>query len=276
MVDKEPKSMKIGIFDSGIGGLIIERGIIEALPGYDYHYLGDTARVPYGNRSPETICEMTKRATAYLLSRNCGLVIIACNTACAEALKHIQRIFLPTIDSDQRVLGVLAPAAEAAAEKTRSGRIGVLATRGTVSSNAFVNEFRKVLTGSFIFQQPAPLLVPLIENNGIKWIGPILDEYLEPLLLAKIDTLILGCTHYPFLKEIIREKVGPKIEIISQDEVIPERLAHYLERHPDFERKLSRGGTRIYEVTDCTNHTNTLAHFLCGDDIDLKEVRLER
>jgi len=159
-----------------------------------------------------------------------------------------------------------------AVKKTKTRRIGVLATRGTVFSSAFVNEIQKILPESFVFQQPAPLLVPLIENSGIKWIDPVIDEYLSNLLLAKIDTLILGCTHFPLLKDKIREKVGPKIEVISQDEIIPEGLKNYLARHKNFESELTQGGARTYEVTDSSEHTVSLARLLCGNGITITEV----
>lgn len=266
--------MKIGIFDSGLGGLLITRALTERLPEYDYIYLGDTARVPYGNRSQETIYEFTRQAVKYLFDQDCALVILACNTASAEALRRIQREYLPSQYPDRRVLGVLIPAAEEAVRVTQGGKIGVLGTNSTVNSGAFDREIHKLAPAAEVYQQAAPLLVPLIENDGTKWASPIVDEYLAPLLRANIDTLVLGCTHYPILKEMFRSKVGERVHVICQDEIIPAKLEDYLQRHPEFKTRLSKSSNRTYFVTDQTESTQKLARQLFGAEISLRLVNI--
>ncbi len=243
--------MKIGIFDSGLGGLIVMSGIVEALPQYDYVYLGDTARVPYGNRSQQTVYEFTKQAIEALFAKDCALVIVACNTASAEALRRFQEQELQNYPN-RKVLGVLVPAAEAAVAATKTNRIGVLATAGTVHSGAFAREIKKMRPNAEVFQHAAPLLVPLIENNGVEWAPPILASYLEPLLRQNIDTLILGCTHYPALRKEIEAIVGPDVAIIAQNECVPPKLQDYVSRHPEVARQLSRHASQVFYVTDHT------------------------
>ncbi|HHX58339.1 MAG TPA: glutamate racemase [Candidatus Moranbacteria bacterium] len=267
--------MNIGIFDSGLGGLIITRSLIRQLPKYNYFYLGDTARLPYGNRSQEAIYQFTKEAMDYFFQNNCGLVIIACNTASAEALPKIQQEYLPKNHPDKKVLGVIIPSAEEVAQYTKNQKIGILATQSTVHSKAFKREIKKLLPNAQVFQQAAPLLVPLIENQGIKWINPILDEYLKSLLSQKIDTLILGCTHYAYLKSIIRKRVGSKIKIISQDEFVPDKLEQYLINHSEIESLLNKNTNRTFCVTDLTANFQDLANKLFGEEIKLKKVNLK-
>ena len=262
--------MKIGIFDSGLGGLIITHGLIQALPQYDYLYLGDTARVPYGNRSRETVYNFTRQSVDYLIEHGCNLIIIACNTASAKGLRELQQNYIPTRHPGVKVLGVLIPAAEAAAQATKTKQVGVLATRSTVDSSAFSRELHKIDPGLKIALNAAPLLVPLVENDGLKWAGPILDEYLAPL--AGVDTLILGCTHYPYMKELIREKVGDKVTVISQDEIVPPKLADYLRHHPEIDRTLAKGGQRQFQVTDLTDDSRRLATELFGEPIKLEHI----
>ncbi|GAC1371139.1 MAG: glutamate racemase [Candidatus Saccharimonadales bacterium] len=262
--------MKIGIFDSGLGGLIIAHALTKTLPKYDYIYLGDTARVPYGNRSHDTVYEFTLQAVNYLIAEGCGLIIIACNTASAEALRRLQQTYLPGRHPHVTVLGVLIPAAEAAAAATRTGRIGVLATSGTVASGAFDRELSKLRPDLTIISQAAPLLVPLVEYDGLEWAQPILAAYLKPL--HGIDTLILGCTHYPFFKDDIRRQVGDGVAVISQDEFIPAKLAEYLGRHANLATRLTSGGTRRFAVTDKTDQAARLAENLYGRPIQLELV----
>jgi glutamate racemase len=262
--------MKIGIFDSGLGGLIITHAVSQALPQYDYLYLGDTARVPYGNRSREAVYEFTRQAVDYLIAQGCGLIIIACNTASAEALRRLQQDYLPQLHPEVTVLGVLIPAAEAAAAASRSGHIGVLATSGTVASGAFDRELQKLRPDSKIISQAAPLLVPLVEYDGLEWADPILAAYLKPL--TGIDTLILGCTHYPLLKDEIRRQVGEGVTVLSQDEFIPAKVSAYLEHHPELRGRLSTGGSVHFTVTDKTAQAVRLAAHLYGRDIELERV----
>ncbi len=264
--------MKIGVFDSGLGGLLIAHSLIQALPEYDYLYLGDTARVPYGNRSQETIYEFTRQAIDYLFHHGCSLIIVACNTASAEALRRIQQEYLPKQYPDRKVLGVLVPAVEAAIAASHNYHIGVLATRSAVDSKAFNREIAKRAPEMSVSAAAAPLLVPLVENGGTQWAEPILTAYLVPLKAKGIDTLILGCTHYPYLKHQIAAIMGPGVKLIGQDEVVPPKLAEYLHRHPDVNRKLSRNGRYEFHVTDLTPDAQRLAADLFGQPITLHHV----
>ena len=257
--------MKIGIFDSGLGGLIITKAIRAALPQYDYVYLGDTKRVPYGNRSHEVVHQFTREGVEHLFNKeNCGLVIIACNTASARALREIQREY-----KDKKILGVLIPAAE---EAVNFGKVGVLATEGTVASGTFIKEINKLNGRVKVFQNPAPMLVPLIEA-GEKNVKPFLVEYLEPLLKKNINALILGCTHYPILKKEIKEIAGKNIKIISQDEIVPKKLKDYLARHKEIERTLSKNKTANILVTDVTENVTKLSKKWFGS-LKIKLVEL--
>jgi glutamate racemase len=269
--------MKIGVFDSGLGGLIIMKAVKKALPEYDYVYLGDTKRVPYGNRSEEAVFEFTKQGVDYLFNKeNCAIVIIACNTASARALRKIQQEYLPKNFPDRKVLGVLIPSAE---ESAKYNRVGVLGTLGTVLSNTFPKEIKKLNKkihpangGTKVFQNSAPMLVPLAEEGEIKNAGPFIKKYLQPLLNKKINALVLGCTHYPIFKSEIRKEIakvsGKKIIVISQDEIIPKKLKDYFTRHPEVENKLSLGRSQTGEakkrtskilVTDVTHSVNKLS-----------------
>lgn len=263
--------MKIGVFDSGLGGLAIAQAIMARLPEYDYLYLGDTKRVPYGNRSQETIHQFVGEALNYLFASDCQLIILACNTASAEALRHSQQHYLPQHYPDRRVLGVLIPAAEAAVEQSAS-KVGVIATASTVESGSYARELERLKPGVSVTAQATPLLVPLVENNGLKYARVILEDYLEPLRQTGIDSLILGCTHYCLLKDMIREMVD--CPVVSQDEVVPEKLANYLERHPEIEGKLSRSGKREFQVTDLSPGYLEFVRQLTGTELDLELVAI--
>ena len=268
--------MKIGIFDSGLGGLFILKSIIKKLPQYDYFYLGDTQRTPYGTRSHAAVYQFTKEAVGYLFHQNCQLIILACNTASARALRKIQGEYLPKNYPSKRVLGVVIPTAEAIFEnKMEPKRIGTLATQGTVNSGAFIKEIRKINKEVKIFQQAAPLLVPLVENDGLKWAEPILRKYLRSLLSERINALVLGCTHYPILKNKIRKIIGKNIRIISQDGIIPAKLKNYLQRHSEIEKKLTQKRKRIFAVTDLTENFQHTAQKWLGRNIKLKKIRLK-
>ena len=233
--------MKIGIFDSGLGGLVIAKAIRESLPQYDYVYLGDTKRVPYGNRSEETIYEFTKEAVDYLFRKEkCAIIIIACNTISARALRKIQREYLHIHFPERRVLGVLIPAAE---ECMKFDKVGILATRSTVASGAFPKEIgklsKKLNRDISVYQNSAPMLVPLAEEGINEKVGPFIEQYLKPLLNKNINALVLGCTHYPLFKKEIRKHIGLKIKIISQDEIIPKKLQKYLIKHKEIMKQIS-------------------------------------
>jgi glutamate racemase len=244
--------MKIGIFDSGLGGLIVARAIRKKMPQYDYVYLGDTKRVPYGNRSAETVFQYTRECVDRLFKKeNCALVILACNTASARALAQLQEEF-----KNKKILGVLIPAAEEAA---KFRRVGVLGTAGTVASKSFPKEIKKLNRSAKVFQNSAPLLVPLAESGERASALPFLKSYLEPFAGKNIEALVLGCTHYPIFKKEIKKIVGRNIELVSQDEIVPQKLKDYLERHPEIEKKLSRKRTAKILVTDETETIDQLA-----------------
>lgn len=244
------RTQKIGIFDSGLGGLYVARAVAQALPHYDYAYLGDTLNVPYGGRSFEAIYELSEKAIRYLIeSQNCDLVIIACNTASVMALRKLQNEFLVQNYPDKRILGVIVPTLEAATELGAT-QIGLIATEYTVRSKIYDEEIVKITPRATIFAQPTPLLVPLIENHGEKYMPEVLSDYLEPLIAQGLDSLILGCTHYIAIKDIVRDLTRHRVRVLSQDEIIPPKLKDYLARHPEMEERLSQNGTFDIFATD--------------------------
>lgn len=242
----------IGVFDSGFGGLTILRAFLTQIPQYDYAYLGDNARTPYGNKSQTVIYTYTRQAVEFLFARGCILVILACNTASAKALRRIQQEFLPAAYPDRRVLGVVIPLAEAGVDGSRYGRIGVIGTRATIESGVYEQELAKLNPEIKVFGQACPLLVPLVEED---WVGKpetnmILKKYLARMKRKRIDTLILGCTHYPFLQKDIERVMGKNCRVLSGPETVSEKLADYLSRHPEMERRLSRNQTATFFTTD--------------------------
>ncbi|MBS1716201.1 MAG: glutamate racemase [Armatimonadetes bacterium] len=261
--------MRIGIFDSGLGGLSIARSIMERLPEYDYLYLGDCKRVPYGNRSQETIHEFVAEAMDYLFAHECQLVILACNTASAESLRKQQQEYLPRNFPDRRILGVIIPTAEAVAE-TGAKTVGVVATASSIESGAFQREIMRQAPSAFIKALATPLLVPLVENGGLKYVRPILKDYLAEL--GEVDALVLGCTHYTLLKDEFRALTSAKV--ISQDELLPEKTADYLRRHPEIESKLGKHGERLFHVTDITSMYQHFGEQLMGGPVKFEKVNL--
>lgn len=259
----------IGIFDSGFGGLSILRSIVKELPQYNYLYLGDSARVPYGNRSPELVYQFTKQAVDFLFKKNCNLIILACNTASSGALRRIQQEHLPKYYPEKKVLGVLIPAAELAVVRTRNKRIGVMATKGTVRSKAFVREITKLSLRALVFQKACPLLVPLVEAGKINSVAMkfVLKTYLELLLKKDIDTLILGCTHYGILEKQIKKIIGREINLIAEEKIVPEKLKSYLKKHKDLEKKLGRNGTIDFYCTGDVNKFQTIGSKFFGKKI---------
>jgi len=250
----------IGVFDSGFGGLTILRAFVgyknkdrgPSLGGYDYVYLGDNARTPYGNKSEEVIYNYTAEAVNFLFKAGCRIIVVACNTASAKALRRIQREWLPERYPDRKVLGVLIPIAEAAAETTRTGRIGIIGTRATIESGAYERELNKLKPGLEIFSRPAPLLVPLVEEE---WLGKpetrmILKKYLRPFKVKRIDTLILGCTHYEFLYKDTVRIMGKNCKVLDSPGIVADKFLKYLARHPEIETKLSKNKKRIFYTTD--------------------------
>ncbi|MDP2655198.1 MAG: glutamate racemase [bacterium] len=270
------KKMCIGVFDSGLGGLHILRSIVRALPQYDYVYLGDTARAPYGHRSQETIYEYTKQAVDFLFKHKCGIIVIACNTSSSEALRKIQEEHVKNYGHEKKILGVLIPAAEEAVEKTKNNKIGIIATEATVSSNAFVRELTKLDTHVKVFQNACPLLVPLVEagKQNSPEIQTILEEYLRPLTNKKIDTLILGCTHYGILENKIHKIIGSNITLISEARVVPKKLKVYFEKHSELEKTLSKKSVISFYSTDNTDGFKILGSKLFGRHIQVKKAVL--
>lgn len=263
--------MRIGIFDSGLGSLVIAKTIFNKLPQYDYICLSDTNRVPYGNRSQDTIYKFTKEAVNFLFKQNCALIIIACNTASAMALRRVQQQYLPKHYPGRRVLGIIIPTVEEIGKGQK--KIGLLATTSTVQSGAYKRELKKISSNIKLVQQAAPLLVPMIENNELKYVSPVLKSYLARLQKEKVDAILLGCTDYPILKNKIKKIVGKKIKVISQDEIIPGKLKHYLKRHPEIEKKLSKGRKRNFSITALNPHYKKIAKTLFGKNVNFKLVK---
>lgn len=257
------KIAPIGIFDSGIGGLTVLREIVKTLPQYDYIYLGDNARAPYGNRSFETVYHYTLECVKKLFEMNCPLVILACNTASAKALRNIQQIYLPQMAPQKKVLGVIRPTTEVAGIFTKTKHIGVLGTVGTVQSDSYKIEIEKFFPDVKVFQQACPMLVPLVENNEMNSSASdfFIKKYLKKLFSKsrKIDTLILGCTHYPMLFSRIKKFSPRGIKIISQGPIVAESLADYLKRHPEIEQNCSMKNTLRFFTTDSPENFNKLA-----------------
>ena len=275
---------KIGIFDSGLGGLVIAKAIFSAkggsafggtnLSAYDYIYLGDTKRLPYGNKTSIQVYKYTSAAVKFLLEQDCQLVIVACNTVSALALRKIQREFLPRHYPDRRVLGVVIPTLEEA-DKNHSGKvIGVIATSATVGSHIYKKELMKIDSKAKIFEVAAPALVPLIEQNSLQKAEKTLRLYLKPLLKHNIEALVLGCTHYPLLKKEISRQVGPKVKVISQTDFLPAKLGAYLKRHKEIERKLSKRRQRSFLVTKDNQSFDVVAKRLFGKKLKFKVVDL--
>ncbi|MFM2392941.1 MAG: glutamate racemase, partial [Bacteroidota bacterium] len=253
----------IGIFDSGYGGLTIFKEIEKLLPQFDYIYLGDNARVPYGNRSFETVHEFTWQCVQTLFSLGSSFVILACNTASAKALRSIQQKDLPQYAPDKKVLGVIRPTTEIIIDHTDTGHVGILATKGTVSSESYIIEIKKFFPQLHVYQTACPMWVPLIENNEYNDDGAdfFVKKYIDDLLSqsSEIDTIVLACTHYPLLIQKIQKYLPKGVNLISQGEIVANSLTDYLERHVDIRDKLSKGMTRKFYTTDDTYDFNIKA-----------------
>ncbi len=274
------KSTPIGVFDSGYGGLTVLKELVKALPGYDFLYFGDNARTPYGTRSFNVVYEYTLQAVKYLFDKNCPLIIIACNTASAKALRNIQQLDLPKIAPDKRVLGVIRPSVEKVAEITRNGHVGVLGTVGTVVSESYPIELEKWSGGHVksTVQEACPMWVPIVENNEIGTEGA--DYFIRKNIQnifqkdASLDTLILGCTHYPLLIETILKYVPEKVNILVQGEIVAEKLVDYLQRHPEMETRLSKQGTIHYLTTESADNFEGKAALFMGHAVRAEHVHL--
>lgn len=275
--------MKIGVFDSGYGGLTILQAIRKVLPQYDYIYLGDNARAPYGTHSFEVIYRYTLQAVRYLFDQGCTLVILACNTASAKALRTIQQCDLPAINNASRkvnVLGVIRPTVEAVPTITQTGHVGILATPATVSSESYVLELAKISEAIQVAQQACPLWVPLIEAGEHESQGAdfFVDKYLQSLLSRdpKIDTLVLGCTHYPLLLPKIEQwlKEAKQVRVIAQGSLVADSLADYLQRHPEYRDQLSQNGTCIYLTTEDAGRFSESASLFLDAPVQAQQICL--
>lgn len=270
--------MPIGIFDSGYGGLTILKEIRKELPQYDYIYLGDNARAPYGTRSFDIVYEFTLQAVKALFEMGCPLVILACNTASAKALRSIQQNDLEKIDPTKRVLGVIRPTVEALPSSSNSGHIGLLATQGTVASHSYAMELKKLAPEMQITEHACPMWVPLVENNEAHSPGAdyFVKKDINRILSAdpEIDTLVLGCTHYPILINKIKEFSPEGVKILSQGSIVAESLADYLHRHPEIEQRCSKNGSIEYLTTENPDKFDTLASIFVGDKVKATHITL--
>lgn len=262
----------IGIFDSGYGGLTILKEIKKILPQYDYVYLGDNARNPYGTRSFNVVYEYTLEAVKKLFEMDCELVVLACNTASAKALRTIQQNDLPKIAPNKRVLGVIRPTAESVINITRNNHVGVLGTNGTVSSQSYVIELDKLSEGKIITTQEAcPMWVPIVENNEIGTMGAnyFVEKNVTNLLQVdpEIDTIILGCTHYPLLSTSIRKYLPQSIMLVEQGAIVAEKLAEYLQRHSEMEIRCSLGNSIVYYTTEQSKNFEEMASIFLNEKI---------
>ncbi|MBF1451420.1 glutamate racemase [Prevotella pallens] len=269
----------IGVFDSGYGGLTILKAIRELLPQYDYAYLGDNARAPYGTRSFDIVYQFTRQAVLKLFEMGCQLVILGCNTASAKALRSIQQNDLPKIDPQRRVLGVIRPTAEIVGKLTQTKHIGILATPGTTKSNSYNIEINKLWPELDVTGVACPLWVPIVENNEATGAGAdyFVKKRIDHILWLDpdIDTLILGCTHYPILMPKIKQYVPDGIKIVSQGEYVAESLKDYLTRHTEIDARCTKNGTAHYYTTENAEKFKEVARIFITDDIEVEHIDLE-
>lgn len=278
MQQKENGTSPIGVFDSGYGGLTILKAIRSQLPEYDYLYLGDNARAPYGTRSFDVVYQFTLEAVKYLFAQGCKLVILACNTASAKALRSIQQRDLPVIDPTRRVLGVIRPTVEALGELSSTGNIGVMGTNGTVQSHSYEMEVAKLNPDFKVYSQACPMWVPLVENHEAESKGAdyFVRKYVDGLLKKgpEIDTIVLACTHYPILYPKIRDAVPEHIKIVTQGEIVAQSLADYMKRHPEMECRCSKGGTCRYLTTEDPDKFTDLARIFLQEPVAVRHIDL--
>ena len=269
----------IGVFDSGYGGLTILNKIRERLPQYDYIYLGDNARTPYGTRSFEVVYDFTLQAVEKLFELGCPLVILACNTASAKALRSIQQVNLPQMDDTRRVLGVIRPTAECIGDITQSRHVGILATSGTIKSESYLMEIHKLFPDVVVTGEACPMWVPLVENDEFESEGAdyFVRQHINRLLEKDplIDTLVLGCTHYPLLIKKIKQFAPPHIRVIAQGEYVAESLEDYLQRHPEMDIRCTKNGScRFYTTESESKFQESASIFLQQEDIQVESISL--
>lgn len=268
----------IGIFDSGYGGLTVMKEIVKKLPQYNYLYLGDNARSPYGPRSFNTVYEYTLQAVKWFFDRGCPLVVLACNTASAKALRTIQQNDLPVIDPQKRVLGVIRPTTEVIGNYSKTKHVGLLATAGTVASDSYKIETEKFFPDVKLFQQACPMWVPLVENDEYTNAGAdyFITKCINQLLSqsSSIDTILLACTHYPLLMDKIKANVPGNVKIIPQGEIVADSLVDYLSRHPEMEKRLGKNGERHFYTTDSAIDFDKQAAKFYGAAVKSSQVHL--
>lgn len=268
----------LGFFDSGLGGLTILKEVVKVLPEYSYIYLGDNARAPYGSHSNEAIYEFTAQGVTTLFRRGAKLVILACNSASAVALRQLQQDFLPARFPDRRILGVIIPTAEEIGSLTKTGKVGLLATEATVRSGVYDEEVYKIRPSIKIYGQACPLLVPIIEAGEAEWEGMDLaiKKYVDGLFVLGngIDIVVLGCTHYPIIQEKIAKFLPKGVGTFAQGPVIARKLADYLKRHPNLERGIERGGGVGFLTTEDSERTRRLMSLFYGEEIETQKVRI--
>ena len=268
----------IGVFDSGYGGLTVLREFVKELPVYDFIYLGDNARAPYGNRSFESVYEFTLQSVEHLFNAGCKLVILACNTASAKALRTIQQHDLPLMYPGRRVLGVIRPTSEIIGSITKTKKVGIFATAGTVASQSYVIEIEKFFPQIKVYQEACPMWVPIIENNEINTPGAgyFVKQHVDHLLNQSpdIDTIILGCTHYPLLISRIKEFVPPHIQLLQQGEIVARSLKDYLNRHPEINASCSKNGSLKFYTTDSSENFDRHAELFFGEKIESKTIHV--
>ncbi len=268
----------IAVFDSGYGGLTVLDKLRQKMPQYDFLYLGDNARTPYGTRSFEVVYEYTLEAVKKLFSMGVHLIILACNTASAKALRSIQQINLPQIAPDKRVLGVIRPSVEVVASLTQTKKIGILGTTGTIQSYSYPMELKKQCESLEIFQEACPMWVPLVENGEGNSDGAdyFIQKNIQALLLQDkdIDTVILGCTHYPLLLDKINKYLPASCNVIAQGDIVAESLMNYLHRHPEMDEHCAKNGTTTFYTTENTEKFKQTAGFFLKEEIKVNHIHL--
>jgi glutamate racemase len=268
----------IGVFDSGYGGLSILKEITAVLPHYDFIYMGDNARAPYGTRDFDTVYDYTLQCVKWFFSQGCPLVVLACNTASAKALRTIQQNDLPQIDSSKRVLGVIRPTSEMIGRYSKTGHVGVMGTTGTVQSGSYLIEIEKFYPAIKVSQEACPIWVPLIEANEHQSPGAdyFVKKHIDNLLEkdAAIDTILLACTHYPLLLDKIMKYVPGNVSVIAQGEIVANSLKDYLTRHPEMEEKCSKNGGRKFYTTGDTGDFNNHASMFFERDVVANRILL--
>ena len=272
------KHGKIGIFDSGYGGLTVMRSIVDALPDYNYLYLGDNARAPYGNRSFETVYHYTLECVNWLFDEGCDLVILACNTASAKALRQIQQVDLPKRKDHKRVLGVIRPTTESIGEYSNAGVIGVLGTAGTVASNSYPIEIAKFFPQLIVEQEACPMWVYLVEHNQMEGDGAdyFVKQHINRILTRnpQIDTLLLACTHYPLLMKTIQKFVPKQVRLVTQGGIVADKLKDYLLRHPEIESGLMHNNRRDFVTTDDAEAFDLHASLFFGETVNARHIEI--